>query len=337
MVKILTIYKIFVKISPYFCGNSSVVEHNLAKVGVASSNLVSRSIFILLTFFITLQADEIKLKEHYCIDGDFLMLLDLKKDAKIDIKILEIPNVSKFQIPSIKLKEILNTKGFKVENFSENIISITKNCTTNSNLKVLENALKSAYEEAYEEIEFKDFLLLAQNSLPKDDNYIFKELNINDANLKKNRGSFSAIFLDERGLSKRVFFKYEIKAFISGVKAKNNLSKGTILTPYMVEKTKFELSNLSDYPLLSIEDNEWKIRHFVKEGTLLLRRHIDKKPLLLKQEFVHAVIKDGGLELSIPATALTSGDKGDRIRVRSSDGKIYNATVISSKKVLIVE
>ena len=25
------------------CGNSSVVEHNLAKVGVASSNLVSRS------------------------------------------------------------------------------------------------------------------------------------------------------------------------------------------------------------------------------------------------------------------------------------------------------
>ena len=27
----------------YVCGNSSVVEHNLAKVGVASSNLVSRS------------------------------------------------------------------------------------------------------------------------------------------------------------------------------------------------------------------------------------------------------------------------------------------------------
>gem|GEM_PF-6881638 len=27
------------------CGNSSVVEHNLAKVGVASSNLVSRSKF----------------------------------------------------------------------------------------------------------------------------------------------------------------------------------------------------------------------------------------------------------------------------------------------------
>ena len=29
----------------FLCGNSSGVEHNLAKVGVASSNLVSRSIF----------------------------------------------------------------------------------------------------------------------------------------------------------------------------------------------------------------------------------------------------------------------------------------------------
>ncbi len=34
------------------CGNSSVVEHNLAMVGVASSTLVSRSIFLLLFIFL---------------------------------------------------------------------------------------------------------------------------------------------------------------------------------------------------------------------------------------------------------------------------------------------
>ena len=47
------------------CGNSSVVEHNLAKVGVASSNLVSRSInetqndsfafFLCLFFFLLIE------------------------------------------------------------------------------------------------------------------------------------------------------------------------------------------------------------------------------------------------------------------------------------------
>ncbi len=39
------------------CGNSSVVEHDLAKVGVASSNLVSRSIFFLLTITTLLTAN----------------------------------------------------------------------------------------------------------------------------------------------------------------------------------------------------------------------------------------------------------------------------------------
>ena len=32
--------------APFICGNSSAVEHRLAKAGVASSNLVSRSIHI---------------------------------------------------------------------------------------------------------------------------------------------------------------------------------------------------------------------------------------------------------------------------------------------------
>ena len=35
----------YVRSTTLLCGNSSVVEHNLAKVGVASSNLVSRSKF----------------------------------------------------------------------------------------------------------------------------------------------------------------------------------------------------------------------------------------------------------------------------------------------------
>ena len=40
---ILISYTVRVKISYAFCGSSSVVEHHLAKVGVASSNLVFRS------------------------------------------------------------------------------------------------------------------------------------------------------------------------------------------------------------------------------------------------------------------------------------------------------
>ena len=45
------------------CGNSSAVEHDLAKVGVASSNLVSRSIvFLLLITTFTFANDTLKAK-----------------------------------------------------------------------------------------------------------------------------------------------------------------------------------------------------------------------------------------------------------------------------------
>ncbi len=60
-------------------GNSSGVEHNLAKVGVASSNLVSRSIFILITIFI--------------IFSHNLFALTLAESLKIKIK-EDIPNAT---------------------------------------------------------------------------------------------------------------------------------------------------------------------------------------------------------------------------------------------------
>ena len=48
------------------CGNSSVVEHNLAKVGVASSNLVSRSKFYSVPFRVELAST---LKQILCPDS----------------------------------------------------------------------------------------------------------------------------------------------------------------------------------------------------------------------------------------------------------------------------
>ncbi|ARR00560.1 flagellar basal body P-ring biosynthesis protein [Campylobacter porcelli] len=53
------------------CGNSSGVEHNLAKVGVASSNLVSRSIFLLLIFFIPLFSDTLVDRLHKTIKDEY--------------------------------------------------------------------------------------------------------------------------------------------------------------------------------------------------------------------------------------------------------------------------
>ena len=84
------------------CGNSSVVEHNLAMVGVASSTLVSRSIFLLLLLFSSLFSITIK---------ESLTELLNEKYPNIQVEFLQIqtPRNLPSDITSYTLKEVIIT------------------------------------------------------------------------------------------------------------------------------------------------------------------------------------------------------------------------------------
>ena len=84
------------------CGNSSVVEHDLAMVGVASSTLVSRSIFLLLFLFSSLFSVTIK---------ESLTELLSQKYPNIQVEFLEIqtPKNLPNDIATYVLKEVMIT------------------------------------------------------------------------------------------------------------------------------------------------------------------------------------------------------------------------------------
>ena len=84
------------------CGNSSVVEHNLAMVGVASSTLVSRSIFLLLLLFSSLFSITIK---------ESVTELLNEKYPNIQVEFLQIqtPRNLPSDITSYTLKEVIIT------------------------------------------------------------------------------------------------------------------------------------------------------------------------------------------------------------------------------------
>ena len=89
------------------CGNSSVVEHNLAMVGVASSTLVSRSLFLLIFLFST--AFSITLKEALQDE-----LIERIPPIQIDtITILPPQNLpDDYQSYTLKLLQITNLREF---------------------------------------------------------------------------------------------------------------------------------------------------------------------------------------------------------------------------------
>ena len=81
------------------CGNSSVVEHNLAMVGVASSTLVSRSIFLLLFLFSTAFSITIKealsqqLSERFAGISIFALSIEQPRDVPSDIASYRLENI----------------------------------------------------------------------------------------------------------------------------------------------------------------------------------------------------------------------------------------------------
>lgn len=91
----------------FTCGNSSVVEHNLAMVGVASSTLVSRSIFLLI--FLISTAFSITLKEAL-IDELNMRMQNIKIN---NIEILAPQNLPPdYQNFILKSVQIMNLREF---------------------------------------------------------------------------------------------------------------------------------------------------------------------------------------------------------------------------------
>lgn len=126
-----------------------MVEHNLAKVGVASSNLVSRS--ILLLFFITsfVFAKTITLLPHYCVDEN----LDLNAHifgTTETFKVIEIPKTkAKFTVPSLYVKSEFEKHGFNVIDSKTGTITFERFCNMAGKKDEIAEALLEKFEEKY--------------------------------------------------------------------------------------------------------------------------------------------------------------------------------------------
>ena len=106
------------------CGNSSGVEHNLAKVGVASSNLVSRSIFLLLIFSIPLFSSSL-------IDELRKAIYDEFPSAKINSINIDNHHELPVNFDELKLKNII-LLGLRDDSGTFRAVYTTPNSTNKS-------------------------------------------------------------------------------------------------------------------------------------------------------------------------------------------------------------
>ncbi len=313
-----------------------MVEHNLAKVGVASSNLVSRSILFFILVF-PLFAQEIYLQDEYCVDNLHVKLSDIIKDKDIieDKVLLKLPDSTNvYQIPTIKLSYRLKELGFESIKNEKGVITFKKFC--DFNLEILYEKFTKAVKTVYPNAKIHSLKITPKNYLPKNmDEFYFKNISISKTALKKQQGVFLAKFITPQNRVKSIYFSFLLDAKTYVFISSKDLKSGTVISSNDFIKQEVSLDKIPINTLKNISPDSLIVKFNIKKGTILTQNSFKKKSLIKRGNYIKGILKDGALSLEIEVKALNSGNKGEKIRVLSGDGKTFNAIIINSQTVYI--
>ena len=316
-----------------------MVEHDLAKVGVASSNLVSRSILILLFMFSILNSsDKFFIKDSYCVDGLKKVTASLITKGKTkDFFILKLPaNRAKYTISSLKILSKFRENDINITDLSKGIV-VFKNCKIPINIKKIKSELIYKFKKRFPSLQIKKIDISSPSSLaPKLSFYHITKVKLSNSDLTHPKGSFS-VFMKKGKRRKQVYLKYNMDATIIVLKANYNLRNGKILQNSDYIKTRIKFYRLPAKVLSDNLKNGYIVKGYIRKGSILSMNNFKIKKEILKGDHVEAILKDGNLILEIDAHLLADANIGDIVQIRTVAGRVYKAKIISLKKALIQE
>ncbi len=320
-------------------GNSSVVEHDLAKVGVASSNLVSRSILIFLFMLSFLNSsDKFFLKESYCVDGlkNVTASLITKQKTK-NFFILKLPlNRAKYTVSSLKILSKFRENDINITDLSKGVV-LFKNCKIPINLKKIKSELIYKFKKRFPSLHIKKIFITSPSSLsPNLSFYHIEKIKLRQSTLNHAKGSFSVI-LKRAKKRKQVYLKYDMDATIIILKANYSLRNGKILQNNDYIKTRINFYKLPARALRDSLQNGYIVKGYIRKGSILSMNNFKIKKAILKGEYIKAILKDGNLILEIDSHLLSDANIGDIVQIRTVAGRVYKAKIVSLKTALIQE
>ncbi|MBE0495640.1 MAG: flagellar basal body P-ring formation protein FlgA [Campylobacterales bacterium] len=266
------------------------------------------------------------------------MLLSHISPSSDAVPLMRLPNSATFQIPFLRLEALLSEHNITSTDRSGGLITLRRHCDISHDIDFLKHKVQEAFEDAYGMISIQNITLVPQSVLPADfKEYTLAQVRLSSVNIRSSQGTFSAAFTDKQGLRRTLYFRFHVEATLTGFKAKHNLPNGKILTLGDIEPVRFTLESLPSLPLQEVKPDTLVVKQYVREETLLLERQFDVRLLVQRRSSVEALMQDGGLVIGVRAQALEGGNEGDTIRIRTNEGKIFNARILSKHKVIIKE
>ena len=317
-----------------------MVEHDLAKVGVASSNLVSRSIVLFFSLFLSFSfASTLYIEKQYCITEDTLKSSFFGlKDTNETIVITIPKDRSHYTVPSSQIINTFQDKNVTIIDSTEGIVTFKRHCNLSGKLQSIEAAFMEKIQtlSPWLIIEKKP-LIMVKSTLPNDfERYRFESIALNENALKKNSGSFISLF-SINNKPKKITFYYEMEAKLPVFKAKRNLQSGKILTYDDTEAVLVDINSIPSRAIVGEIPPSLMSKNHIKEGQILSDYLFETKKDLMKKETLKGFFSEGTMVIEVHVTLLEDANIGDVVKVKTEQGKVLRAEILSKHEAKILE
>lgn len=133
---------------------------------------------------------------------------------------------------------------------------------------------------------------------------------------------------------KKTQFRFNLEATSKVFVLKKDVLKDEVIGLFDLEVKQIDFSKVPFNALKNV-NTELKFKTKIKAGSILKTSMLVPKYLINKDDSVVGIIDDGNLSVFIDLIALQSGVKGQKIRLKNTQGKNITGEIINEKQVMI--
>jgi flagella basal body P-ring formation protein FlgA len=245
-------------------------------------------------------------------------------------------NASCFKVPSLKIITPFKEHNITLIDNQKSIVLFDRECHIEFKKEQIIKNLKKRFLSLYPSMKIEKLTIKPVSGFGKDFKDVWiKDIFLSKSALRKNSGTFFVVYGFGRSYTKRVYFRFELKANLELFKAKNNMHNGKILTENDVIKQRVTFKKIPDSPITKEYFGIYETKSYIRKDKIITSNMLKKASILKRDDIIRAVIRDGALKLEFEAIALESGNIGDIIKIKKRGGKVFRAKVVSKKEVIV--
>ena len=204
-------------------------------------------------------------------------------------------------------------------------------------IEKIKKHLSTQLLKTYPNMSINNISIKRYSSLPREfEKYQLSKIYISDNNLKREKGSISAIYKNGKK-KRRLYYHYEIDATVDVLRANQYIKKGQTISDDMVDFITIKFTNFYQIPITSYHINRYRARTSLVEGKILTTKHITKVTTVKRGDTLTTTLKDGGVIVTFQTQALKDAHIGDIIKARRSHKSFFQVRIISATEAVVTQ